>query len=126
MKQLKWMKRSCAGLLLLLVFLGLSTSLQSQGTTTGDTAPSVPGANTSAADAPVVNETVLNRIADLEAYINNTGAKKLVNVPGPGHNAFMMICAALGAFHDFAWLGAVLWWTGSQQERLVGSGSMLG
>ena len=82
----------------MLVFLGLSTPLQSQGTTTGDTAPSVPGANTSAADAPVANEAVLSRIADLEAYINNTSAKKLVNVPGPGHNAFMMICAALVLF----------------------------
>ena len=41
---------------------------------------------------------MLNRIADLEAYINNTGPKALVNVAGPGHNAFMMICAALVLF----------------------------
>jgi len=38
------------------------------------------------------------RVADLEAYINNTGATKLVGVPGPGHNGFMMICAALVLF----------------------------
>src|SRR3990172_5460035 len=98
MKKLECMKRSCAGLLLMLVFVGLSTPLQSQGTAAGDAAPSVPAANTSAADAPAVNEAVLNRIADLEACINNTSAKTLVNVPGPGHNAFMMICSALVLF----------------------------
>jgi ammonium transporter, Amt family len=50
-----------------------------------------------AAPAPV-DSSVLVRLADLEAYINNTGATKLVGVPGPGHNGFMMICAALVLF----------------------------
>ncbi len=49
------------------------------------------------ATAPV-DSSVLVRLADLEAYINNTGATKLVGVPGPGHNGFMMICAALVLF----------------------------
>ncbi|MDB5046967.1 MAG: ammonia channel protein [Fibrobacteres bacterium] len=48
--------------------------------------------------APAVDSSVLIRLADLEAYINNTGATKLVGVPGPGHNGFMMICAALVLF----------------------------
>jgi Amt family ammonium transporter len=45
-----------------------------------------------------VDSSVLVRLADLEAYINNTGATNLVGVPGPGHNGFMMICAALVLF----------------------------
>ena len=40
----------------------------------------------------------MTRVADLEAYINNTAATKLVGVPGPGHNGFMMICTALVLF----------------------------
>jgi Amt family ammonium transporter len=37
------------------------------------------------------------RIADLEAYINNTAPKALA-APGPGHNAWMMTSAALVLF----------------------------
>jgi Amt family ammonium transporter len=52
-----------------------------------------------AAPAPApVDSSVLVRLGDLEAYINNTAATKLVGVPGPGHNGFMMICAALVLF----------------------------
>jgi Amt family ammonium transporter len=42
------------------------------------------------------------RVADLEAYINNTGraddATSKIFAPGPGHNGFMMVCAALVLF----------------------------
>jgi Amt family ammonium transporter len=42
------------------------------------------------------------RIADLEAYVNNGArgddATSKVTAPGPGHNGFMMICAALVLF----------------------------
>jgi Amt family ammonium transporter len=37
-------------------------------------------------------------VADLEAYVNNTAPKALVDVPGPGHNAWMMTSAALVLF----------------------------
>jgi Amt family ammonium transporter len=37
------------------------------------------------------------RVADLEAYINNTAPKTLI-APGPGHNAWMMTSAALVLF----------------------------
>jgi Amt family ammonium transporter len=37
------------------------------------------------------------RVADLEAYINNT-APKTLTAPGPGHNAWMMTSAALVLF----------------------------
>ena len=52
-----------------------------------------------AAVAPApVDSSVLVRLADLEAYMNNTAATKLVGIPGPGHNGFMMVCAALVLF----------------------------
>jgi ammonium transporter, Amt family len=53
--------------------------------------------------APAADAASLEtRIADLEAYVNN-GARKddatsKVAVPGPGHNAFLMVCAALVLF----------------------------
>ncbi|MEY3448775.1 MAG: hypothetical protein RL749_391, partial [Verrucomicrobiota bacterium] len=53
--------------------------------------------------APAIEQ----RVADLEAYVNNTGPKaaddKVAAGPiaasaGPGHNAFIMVCAALVLF----------------------------
>src|ERR1051325_1037509 len=44
------------------------------------------------------------RIEDLEAYVNNaarggnTNAPSKIAGPGPGHNAFQMVCAALVLF----------------------------
>ena len=54
-----------------------------------DSAPAVEGSTDSA---------LLQRVADLEAYINNTAPAGLTGVPGPGHNGFLMICAALVLF----------------------------
>jgi ammonium transporter, Amt family len=52
-----------------------------------------------AAAAPAVDSATLARIADLEAYMNNVApAHSLVGVPGPGHNGFIMVCAALVLF----------------------------
>jgi Amt family ammonium transporter len=48
-----------------------------------------------AEDAPA---DLAQRVADLEAYINNGAPKALVGVPGPGHNGWMMTCAALVLF----------------------------
>ncbi len=76
--------------------------------------PAAPAAPTAApaAKAPEppkkADPTVEQRVADLEAYIGN-GARgsadakanvtsKLDDVAGPGHNGFMMICAALVLF----------------------------
>src|SRR5258706_9547554 len=86
--------RCCTGFLLLVVAFGFSSFLLCQTTTAAETAVTTPAAN----GTPAGNEAVLNRIADLEAYINNTAPKELTNVAGPGHNAFMMICAALVLF----------------------------
>ncbi len=60
-----------------------------------------------AEDAKPADATVEQRVADLEQYFQNLGvgasgdtkwASKIANVPGPGHNAFMMVCAALVLF----------------------------
>jgi len=51
-----------------------------------------------AAVAPVAaNADLAARVADLEAYINNTPPKRLA-APGPGHNGWMMTSAALVLF----------------------------
>jgi ammonium transporter, Amt family len=43
--------------------------------------------------------TTEQRLADLEAYFANVApTTKLKDVPGPGHNGFMMVCAALVLF----------------------------
>ena len=61
----------------------------------------VPSPSGPVAAAPVTGQTASleDRVASLEAYINNTdGTKTLPGVPGPGHNAWMMISAALVLF----------------------------
>ena len=59
-------------------------------------------ADTPAADGPAAAAAVEKRVADLEAYINNGAraddATSKIAAPGPGHNGFMMICAALVLF----------------------------
>ena len=60
-----------------------------------------------ATEAKPADPTVEQRVADLEQYFQNLGvgaagdakwASKIANVPGPGHNAWLMACAALVLF----------------------------
>lgn len=53
-----------------------------------------------AAPAPAPEPTVEQRIAGLEAYINNVDpvGSKITGVAGPGHNAWVMVCSALVLF----------------------------
>ncbi len=55
-----------------------------------------------AADAKPVEPTLEQRVADLEAYVNNgartPGVDSRVAGPGPGHNAWMMTSSALVLF----------------------------
>jgi Amt family ammonium transporter len=60
-----------------------------------------------AAEAPPPDATVEQRVADIEQYFQNMGVgaagdtkwtSKIANVPGPGHNAWMMASAALVLF----------------------------
>ena len=57
---------------------------------------------TVAEGAPADGLTLEQRIADLEAYINNvdrpSGDASKVKVPGPGHNAWLMVSTALVLF----------------------------
>lgn len=57
-----------------------------------------PPATETVPEAPAA-PTLEERVADVEAYFNNVApATKLKDIAGPGHNAFMMICAALVLF----------------------------
>jgi Amt family ammonium transporter len=57
------------------------------------------GLNVLAAEAAAPVPTTAERLAALEAYVNNTDpGPALAGVPGPGHNAWMMTCAALVLF----------------------------
>src|ERR1041384_3886926 len=71
-------------------------------------AADAPAAPAAAAPAPpkLKDPSIEERLADLEAYMGN-GARSMVantNIttkvagPGPGHNGFQMVCAALVLF----------------------------
>jgi Amt family ammonium transporter len=73
------------------------------------TAAPAPAAPPAAAPAPAPEaapavaaptlEDVTKDVADIKQYFNNMApAGSLTGLPGPGHNAFMMICAALVLF----------------------------
>lgn len=71
-----------------------------------------------AAPAPV---PIDQRVADLEAYILNSGLPsadgKLTGSPGPGHNTFMMICTALVLFMTLP--GLALFYGGLVRKKNV-------
>ena len=77
----------CAGL----------TARQANGQTPGEPAAvPIPVPSAAPATAPAVADLAA-RVADLEAYINNT-APKTLTAPGPGHNGWMMTSTALVLF----------------------------
>jgi ammonium transporter, Amt family len=55
------------------------------------------GATAELANQKAVSE-LQARMDDVEAYLKNTTPKTLTNVPGPGHNGWMMMSAALVLF----------------------------
>src|ERR1700730_5445259 len=68
---------------------------------TPNPAAATSNAPAAASPTPAAGQTpsVEDRLASLEAYINNTdGSKALPGVPGPGHNGWMMTCSALVLF----------------------------
>lgn len=70
------------------------------------------------AQTPAPTPTVEERVADLEAYMNNTAAKgALSTVPGPGHNGWMMTCAALVLFMTLP--GLALFYGGLVRQKNV-------
>jgi len=89
--------------------------------------PPAAAAPAAAAPAKKADPDLAQRVADLEAYIGN-GARgsadakanvssKLDDVPGPGHNGFMMICAALVLFMTLP--GLALFYGGLVRKKNV-------
>ena len=79
-----------------------------------------------AADAPLPDGTVEQRLADLEQYFQNMGVgaagdvkwkSKIADVPGPGHNAWMMTSAALVLFMTLP--GLALFYGGLVRKKNV-------
>lgn len=89
----------------ILPIVTVALTLLAAGLTRGnaqDAAPA-PAATEQAAAAPVAGPTVEQRLADIEAYVNNgarvteAGTSKIAG-PGPGHNAWQMTSTALVLF----------------------------
>ncbi|WAC20862.1 ammonium transporter [Luteolibacter sp. SL250] len=83
-------------------------------------APAAPAAAPAAAATPTVEE----RLADIEAYMNNvprpdkeSGADSLVAGPGPGHNAWQMVSTALVLFMTLP--GLALFYGGLVRKKNV-------
>jgi ammonium transporter, Amt family len=89
-----------ARVLLLAVIMAASSPLHAQTTT----------------PSPSLEE----RVSDLEAYVNNaarTGPDSNISGPGPGHNAWMMTCAALVLFMTLP--GLALFYGGLVRQKNV-------
>ncbi len=96
----------------LLLLLGLTAALATSSVTAQDTP--TPAAQDPKAESTAPTPTVEQRLGALEAYINNTdpsaplkdadgkipeGLTTAIGAsPGPGHNGFQMVCAALVLF----------------------------
>ena len=89
-KQKKFWIRPLTLMALMLGLAGISSHADT--TMVADTTKSA-----MAAAAPAVDSALMARVADLEAYVNNTAPAKLTGVPGPGHNAWMMTSAVSGS-----------------------------
>ena len=63
--------------------------------------------------------SVEQRLAGLEAYVNNVdpAGSKVVGVPGPGHNAWVMVSAALVLFMTLP--GLALFYGGLVRQKNV-------
>ena len=89
----------------LLALAGVTCLLTLTSTTTPAQAQEAAPAAAAAATPP--DATMEQRVTDLEQYFQNMGVgaagdtkwnSKIANVPGPGHNGWMMTCAALVLF----------------------------
>ena len=71
--------------------------------------------------APVDTADLAKRVADLEGYVNNVAPADVktskVPGPGPGHNGWMMVCAALVLFMTLP--GLALFYGGLVREKNV-------
>jgi Amt family ammonium transporter len=108
------------------LLLAASLAWASLGTTLlAQDAPAPPAPAPAEAVAPK-DATIEQRVTDLEQYFQNLGVggsgdttwtSKIANVPGPGHNGFMMICAALVLFMTLP--GLALFYGGLVRKKNV-------
>jgi ammonium transporter, Amt family len=99
-----------------------ATPVKSQPVLLAQAAPAAPAeapAAAPAAPAATPDPTVEQRLAGLEAYINNTdpAGSKVVGVSGPGHNAWMMTSSALVLFMTLP--GLALFYGGLVRKKNV-------
>jgi Amt family ammonium transporter len=87
-------------------------------------AQDAPAPTAEAPAAPAATPTVEERLADIEAYMNNAarpekanGAESLVKGPGPGHNAWQMVSTALVLFMTLP--GLALFYGGLVRKKNV-------
>src|SRR5688500_16261032 len=97
--------------------------LASPGTALADEPAAAPAAAAPAAAAPPVATPaeMEQRLKDLEAYVTN-GARgddktSKITSPGPGHNGFLMVCAALVLFMTLP--GLALFYGGLVRQKNV-------
>jgi len=109
---------ACALAAVTMMVLPLAQSARAQETP--PPAPAEAPAETPAATTPTVDE----RLADIEAYMNNvprpekaSGAASLVAGPGPGHNAWQMVSTALVLFMTLP--GLALFYGGLVRKKNV-------
>ena len=90
-----------------------------------DAAPPAPAGTSATAAAPSA-ATLEQRVTDLEQYFQNAGVggtpeapwkSKISDVPGPGHNGWMMTCAALVLFMTLP--GLALFYGGLVRKKNV-------
>jgi Amt family ammonium transporter len=111
----------------ILMYLGLAVTLLAASLpATADTnAPAATNAAAAAAAPASKDPSVEQRLADLEAYVGNgtrattsdTNVTSKVGGPGPGHNSFQMICAALVLFMTLP--GLALFYGGLVRKKNV-------
>jgi Amt family ammonium transporter len=112
---------ACALAALAMMVLPLAPVARAQEATPPPAAePAAAPAEEAAAPTPTVEE----RLADIEAYMNNaarpdkaSGAESLVKGPGPGHNAWQMVSSALVLFMTLP--GLALFYGGLVRKKNV-------
>lgn len=106
------------------LLLSGSAWVTAQETPAPAAAPAAPAAEAPAAEAapaPTLQD-VADRVADVEQYFNNLAPRAAdkggkIAVAGPGHNAFLMICAALVLFMTLP--GLALFYGGLVRKKNV-------
>jgi Amt family ammonium transporter len=102
------------------VGLGLMVGLAAGASAQDAVAPAAPAAAPAAAAAAPAGPSLEQRVGDLEQYLNNLAPSaegKLVGLPGPGHNAWLMTSAALVLFMTLP--GLALFYGGLVRKKNV-------